>query len=483
MLVRELRRLILFLFPLFLLLYAAIRCFDNQSLVSYYSVRNWVEHVVSTSQISAKNDEQHIITGQDDYREIDNSKGSNVPSEALPDLDYDSSNISASEPSTSDSEDTHLKLYSVSTLDGKFFSIKFGDKPTINPNIIPHPFLEDTWTIVAQQWNLGDTLPTQFVELACDATFNENNTELGCIFPPVPLPIAATGLGKCAGELEYANLNVGPHDARVFHGPGVPFTVYGSNSRETCFGQWMQDFGALVDWKSGYGLGDIDVNAQEQEKETSFRLGTELHRPLPYSPVEKNWFIFWDPDGQMYAHYDIAPRRVFAELGADGSAGPDLAPLAATAGDGRCMARHMPELGPENASIHQATNSLSVTMCRRSDPGCSPDDANTFLFTIFQHKTFVEFHSVYEPYVMVFRRRAPFQVYGISQRPLWIHGRSARSHMLYVTSVSWRTRGQRYHGYLDDVLFLGFGVEDRETAGIDILASDLLAGLGLCAEM
>ncbi|XXG99571.1 hypothetical protein Hte_005910 [Hypoxylon texense] len=154
-----------------------------------------------------------------------------------------------------------------------------------------------------------------------------------------------------------------------------------------------------------------------------FKLGTELYRPTPFSATEKNWFVFWDVDGQMYAHYDVAPRRAFAKLNVDGSAGPDIAPRAAAAGDERRLDKYMPKPGPEDESIHQATNSLSVTMCGRYEPGCKPSHANTFVFTIYHHKTFREFHGTYEPYVMVFEQRPPFPVHGVSQKPLWIHGR------------------------------------------------------------
>ncbi|KAK3939330.1 acyltransferase family-domain-containing protein [Diplogelasinospora grovesii] len=308
--------------------------------------------------------------------------------------------------------------------------------------------------------------------LGCDARFVDG--VLQCIGAPKNLPIAATLGDKCEGDLAFMGWNVGPHDARVFYGPKKPYTLFGSNGGFTCFGMWLQDFRVLVDW--GY----------EMFTQDDFRVATELQRPPPYGFVEKNWFVFWDKDKQMYAHYDVAPKRVFARLGADGSmAGQDLAPFAA-ATDEKCMGRYLPKLAPELESIHQATNSLSITLCRRADKSCQENDGNTFIFTIFQHKTYYDFHSEYEPYVMMFRQRAPFEIYGISRKPIWIHGRQRsegrRTDMFYVVSMSWKTRGQKYHGYLDDVLFLSFGIEDKESGGIDVLASDLLMGLGLCSE-
>ncbi len=97
---------------------------------------------------------------------------------------------------------------------------------------------------------------------------------------------------------------------------------------------------------------------------------------------------------------------------------------------------------------------------------------------------------------------SPFDIYGISTKPLWIHGRRVagegkqsnssnpeesgawkQTEMIYITSMSWKSHGQKYHGYLDDVLFLAFGVEDADTAGIDIVAGDLFLDLGLCADL
>ncbi|KAI4141261.1 MAG: hypothetical protein LQ340_007685 [Diploschistes diacapsis] len=301
------------------------------------------------------------------------------------------------------------------------------------------------------------------------------------------LPLAPTSGDKCEGELDYFALNIGPHDARVFYGPKAPYVLYGSNSMFTCFGQWMQDLRVLIDW-------GVEMLAEER-----FRHAIELQRPPPYRPIEKNWFIFWDKHEQQYVHCDIAPNRVIARLNNDGSVGQNLAPLAAYA-DGKCMARYMPMVTPELESIHQATNSLSITLCIRSDSFCDTNDTNTFIMTIFQRKRFYAFHSTYEPYVMLFRREPPFDIHAISQKAIWIRGRhrvnsgqvsnsvdggsryEKETEMFYVTSMNWKTQGQKYHGYLDDVLLLTFGIEDKNSAGIDVLASDLLQDLGLCSD-
>lgn len=375
----------------------------------------------------------------------------------------------------------------------------------MNPNIIPHPHLNDTWIMVAQQTPSSIPNTVWFAELVCNAIFQHG--VLSCIQPPQILPIASTSGTKCNnGVIDWYNFQLGPHDARVFYSPSAPYVIFGSNGvSTTCLGQWALDFRLLVDW----GVEPIDA--------AHFRSATELHRPDTYGAVEKNWFLFYDLEGNQYAHYDLsAEKRVFAKVEWDGTVGPDLAPLAA-ASDAKCLAAYMPPIQSAVEAIHQATNSLAITMCKRADADCSPTTENTFLITIFQHKNFAGFHSVYEPYILMFRQQPPFDVHAISRKPIWIHGRGGegmgkrpkmppmpslspamgpkgskrdssvngeeswkQTEMMYVTSMNWKDQGRKYHGFLDDVLFLAFGIEDETTGAIDVLAGDLLADMALC---
>lgn len=417
---------------------------------------------------------------------------------------------------------THNEIFSLSTASGQYFPIIFGEHKTLNPNIIPHPSSDRKWIIVAQQKTQHDVPAYSRIssQLVCDAVFhpsdddydynnhdntrsinagsnNNNIKSLACVRTPTVLPIAATSSGnRCQGRWEALSLNVGPHDARLFFGPEVPYVIYGSNSRYTCFGQWIHDFRVLFDWSPSLkeevaGVGDSD---------DSFRTPTELYRPAPYGQVEKNWFVFWDSNGDAYVHYDIWPQRSFAkienqnklflpgeELTGSSTVGPDLAILS-TAADASCMKKYMPEIRDfDNEFIHQATNSLSITLCKRSELNCQSSDSNTFILTIFQKKVHVGVTgSSYEPYAMLFRRTAPFELHGISAKPFWIHGRKMTQQqagvreMMYVTSMSWMKHSQKYHGYSDDTLFLAFGIDDSRTAGIDIRAGDLLKDMGIC---
>ena len=465
MLVRGQKRVACFLIPFTILVLLTV-AFYVQHLVAVPSLlRQWSKDASSTWQ---------------DYRQLSSGSEEPVPQKPLP-----------HHPGNGDVDvsTTHNEVFSALRRDGKYFMIEFGNHEAINPNIIPHPTLNETWIIIAMQPAAESSVKNSvwYIELVCEATFTQKGS-LACKDSPMLLPIAATASPHCTGDLEYFKFNVGPHDGRVFYGPEVPYTIYGSNSAYTCFGQWIQDFRRLVDW--GY-----EPNTPED-----FHLPTDLQRPPPYHPIEKNYFLFWSSTGDMYAHYDISPQRSFALLSPDGSVGPDLAALSSTQ-DSTCMAQYMPSLAPSLESIHQATNSLSITLCNRTDPSCYPDPTNTFIMTIFQHKTFYRFHSVYEPYILLFDSAPPFAVHAISSKPIWIHGRGKagetrpknlhlekgdpwnQTEMFYVTSMAWKEQGMKYHGFLDDVVFLAFGIEDERTAGIDVRAGDLVRGLGLCSDV
>jgi hypothetical protein len=384
---------------------------------------------------------------------------------------------------------SHNEVSSVSRKDGQYWPIDFLGLGIINPNLLPHPNKTDVWIVVAQRMDPpGTVFGGQWsVEITCEAKLRGN--ALTCIEKPEILPVSTTPRGHCVGDISILNMNVGPHDARVFYGPESPFIVFGSNSQFTCFGQWIQDFRPLINWP--YLLWVATA-------ESEFLMAKELQRPH-FGPVEKNWFVFWDAAGDMYIHHDIAPKRSFVKMEKNGTISEDLAPLVAS-DDEKCMAAYMPVPGNDE-DLHQATNSLSIVLCRRGDTECDAG-ANTYIMHIYQHKLWHGFHGVYEPYVVLMHRTAPFGIYGLTKKPFWIRGRGGpgrgkipkfynaemrktwdQSEMVYVTSMNWKEQGRNYVGYLDDILMLGFGIEDQRSAMMDITAGSLLKDLGLCSEL
>ncbi|EME40761.1 hypothetical protein DOTSEDRAFT_74344, partial [Dothistroma septosporum NZE10] len=419
----------------------------------------------------------------------------------------------------------HNIVKSALTSDGKWFQVDFGEGyGSYNPSILPHPTKDETWVVIAQRDKQKDDNDSFNVELVCEAVFDKDKGLMQCVAGTVmSLPIRSTtaGQGQCEGGLEYMKNMVGPHDARIFFGPSqnrtgidlaggeyvyqsepVPYVMYGSQGTHSCVAMWMQDLRRLLDWNEGEG-GRMD------EKVDPFFWSTQLQRPpreeqgkakrMKAGTIEKNWVAFWNSAGELYLHYDIKPTyRAFAKVldsfTADTSS--DIAPIAAEAGDNRCMSSLMPHLQPTDLEwIHQSTNSLSLTLCKRHFPGCEPTDDNTFILVLFQVKTFY-YHGVYEPYVMLFRQRAPFEIYGITQNPLWYYGRGRpggnwltgtledrphdQSEMVFTTSMAYMGKGMGYHGYLDDRIMINFGIEDQKSGGIDVLAEDLIKSLKLC---
>jgi hypothetical protein len=382
----------------------------------------------------------------------------------------------------------YREIFSLTTRDRRYVPIYLAGFPGYNANIIPHPTKSEFWIVVVQRLTEWQLEPS--TELVCEAGFL--NGALVCTAEPTTVDLKYSTNGACEEELTFLKLVAGPRDARLFMGPDRPYITYGSQSDYICFGQWIQDARVVLD--------DFQVQTYIQPPDL-FSMSMELKRPGNFSsPVEKNYFLFWDSFGVMHAHYNLWPQRSFARLELDGSGVTDLASVT-NYQDQMCMAKYLPPVYPELESIHQATNSLSITLCERSDPTCVADDTNTFIMHIFHHKSYHSFHGMYEPYVVLMQRTAPFALHAISQRPFWIHGREqltelsdstqyrndkgaipdGHSEMFYVTSMNWKSHLQKYHGYIDDVLFIGFGIEDAKPGMIDVLAGDLLQDLAFCS--
>ncbi|QIW98344.1 hypothetical protein AMS68_003862 [Peltaster fructicola] len=374
---------------------------------------------------------------------------------------------------------THRELSSLTTSDGGYFDVDYSPWPAYNPNFTPHPTKNDTWITVAQYHKNATENQVWFTQVICEAQFMGNS--LHCIHPPWIVPIPPTWTDACTGDIAHFNMNIGPHDARVFYGPERPYILYGTQASYACFGQYFQDFTLVSDWPGAWP--------------GKFKRPTEIMKPPPhkYSKVEKNWFLFWDSEGELFIHHDIAPTRIFGKMEDDGTIEKDANQLIATE-EAACLESLMPYAKPTyEESIHQATNSLAVTMCKRTDPSCIPSERNTFVFHIFHWKSFYEFHGLYEPYVHMFSQYAPYRTYGVSSKPLWFRGRRLpgtwreeglngwnQTEMVYTTSIAWKEHGMKYHGYLDDILLIGFGIEDKESGGLDIRAADLFKDIVTC---
>jgi hypothetical protein len=161
MLVRELRRLLPFLVPLLVIVFLALRLYDG-SLVPLPSFNNPPPARDPVDESPASERPQHqILNGH---------------------------------PVAGYAEGAYREIFSVSTADKKFFPIEFDRQRSINPNVIPHPFLDNTWIIVSQLQRSSVKKTVWFAELVCNAVFK--NGALSCVDPPMILPISKTPVGS-----------------------------------------------------------------------------------------------------------------------------------------------------------------------------------------------------------------------------------------------------------------------------------------------
>lgn len=160
MLIREVKRLMPFLGPLLVLLFFVSRLYDK-ALVTLPSF----DSAPSTPSSSESPEPEKA------------EKPDRPPQEV-------------GHPIAGYTEGAYDEILSVSTPDKKYFKIVFDKKQSINPNAIPHPFLDDTWVIVSQLQRSDVKNSVWFAELVCNAAFKDGN--LSCVEAPSILPLTKT---------------------------------------------------------------------------------------------------------------------------------------------------------------------------------------------------------------------------------------------------------------------------------------------------
>lgn len=384
-------------------------------------------------------------------------------------------------------EYNHTEIFSASSKDKTYLKIDFSGSGASDPSLIPHPILKDTWIIVAKGTDTREEGEEAPYEYACNAMLNEQGI-LHCTTPailPIAPPWSPSECPNSNGRLKIT----GARHSRIFYGPNAPYLSYQVQAEYTCPGhntsthssQYIQDLRSLI------YLGTKPF-ATEAFTQTS-RLGI----PATAGNMDgKDWFLFWDINNQTYAHYSISPKRVYGKVERNSSVVKDMS-TQLPASDANCLREYMPPTG-RSASALQATNSLSITTCKRADEDCEVSASNTFIMAIFQHRIERGDTTSSEPYIILFDRTAPFATHGIGKRPLWIAGRggktepnevmdASKAQKLNIMSMSWKHSTQKYHGYADDVIHMAFGIEGKMTGVIDVVAGDLLEDLRLCSGL
>jgi hypothetical protein len=386
-----------------------------------------------------------------------------------------------------DDEYNHTEVYSVSSKDGKYLKIDFSGNGASEPSLIPHPILESTWVVVAQGLDKKEGEEEGSYEYICNAMFNDQGV-LHCTMPAV-LPLGSPlRPGVCPSDAGHFKIS-GARNSRIFYGPKTPYFTYEIHAEFICPGQnttkyerqYVQDLRTLLYLGTKPSASD------------AFAQSTQLGIPAAAENMAvQNWFLFWDADNQTYVHYDIAPTRVYGKIDPLSSIVEDMS-TQLPASDAQCMLEYIPSTG-RGDSVSQATNSLSITTCKRFDDDCILEDSNTFIMEIFQRRSQHREIKTSEPFVILFDRNAPFATHGISTQPLWFAGQKGKaedkegktsSHveMLNIMGISWKDKTQTYHGFVDDIIHVAFGIEGKMTGVVDVVAGDLLEDLGLCSSL
>lgn len=304
-----------------------------------------------------------------------------------------------------------------------------------------------------------------------------------------------------------------------------------SRSRYACFGLW------IIDLRSLYPPLQILLSSSPTHPSLgplkSYPTLTELTRNPADTrgPIEKNWMLFFTTSGESYIHYDLSnPRkgdrgRTFAKLLGNGLTTTNLTdPLELP-----CLRNgdaEEPDPIKRGGTFHQATNSLRLVLCSRSDSNCKPTPDNTVFFAII-HRKFLNHLKLplrYERHIIVWSAIPPFSMVGLSQHPLlmanettmgWTEaqnwdddpinaktvaanqkfgnytepygGKEYWAYFTYTVSISYawgRTDADEVEGknvgYLDDEVVLGIGIDDKGQGFARVKAGDLVQCLKAC---
>ncbi|MCJ1476098.1 hypothetical protein MMC13_004763 [Lambiella insularis] len=356
---------------------------------------------------------------------------------------------------------------------------------------------------------------------------------LRCVTPPERLSVPPTPAEHCEGKFTaYVDIP-GFHDPRIFYsGTGEPLMMVNTQSRYACFGLWLIDLRSVYPRLSG--LLSSSPNHPSLGPLKSYPTLTELTRnpPSTRAPIEKNWMLFYPESGESFVHYDISnPKypskgRAFAKVVGDGLTTANLTDPAELPCIPDLSEEDKTDQNKHNGTWHQATNSLRLILCSRSDESCKPSEHNTVFFAIVhrKHPNWLKLPLRYERYFIVWAATPPYSMLGISQHPIlmanetasgWArhqnwdddpsnaavvaehqskHGANSTdphggkeywAYFTYTVSIAWAW-GRKVEidemnvGYLDDEVVLAIGIDDKGQGMARVKAGELIQCLRAC---
>lgn len=159
----------------------------------------------------------------------------------------------------------------------------------------------------------------------------------------------------------------------------------------------------------------------------SFLQLTEFRRPEPYAPMEKNWVLFFSPTQGSFVQYDLAPgKRTFGKLIGNGYVTRNSTDIL----EESCIENPYPidtepfdwkAAGDETLKFkdgwHQATNSLRLIMCKRTDLKCHSRPQKEVFISLIQRKRHNRYGLVarYERVAILWEGNGPFRVIAVGK--------------------------------------------------------------------
>lgn len=133
--------------------------------------------------------------------------------------------------------------------------------------------------------------------------------------------------------------------------------------------------------------------------------------------------------------------------------------------------------------VHQSTPMLSVTLCNRGE--CKPSANNTVMVGMVQRRYDRPGNPFtwYDRHIAVYEAVAPYKMMSVS-KSLAYYGEGNKyiwtGSMVYVHKKDIKYARDRSHGYLDDEIWLSFGIGDSRPGWLDIEARELIADHHVC---
>lgn len=280
---------------------------------------------------------------------------------------------------------------------------------------------------------------------------------------------------------------IGPEDAKLYwmHS-GAPILMFTHQVpyKGECQGMFMIDARAAVpELIDAFGphassLPKIEltkprqVRRQRQElKETSWSYRFEREKdwvPFQYPPLAD------DPDStepdDLFFHVQPEAPRIYRFVPGE----KYVAAVAEPPTPQTCLKDNVA------AGLHQGTPLLSLTLCKRGE--CTPDKHNTILLGLVQRRQKSPY-TWYDSRIVTWSATAPFAFRSVSKRIIYQGTQEQQYNGNCGLIYHWDSTvvpQNRSHGYLDDEMWVTYGITDREAGWVDVMPEDLLKDHIMC---